>query len=400
MTRAVPPQPFASTELRPPATEPTASSAWIAADPPLHADGGAGTLDPAVGDGERYAFGEVFASGGIGVVRRGTDRRLGRVIAIKELQHDSPRAQQRFALEAAITARLQHPGIVPLYDLGCQGSGKPYYCMKLVDGDSLGARIERAQGLAQRLRLLEHVIAVADTIAYAHEQRVLHRDLKPANVLVGRFGETVVIDWGLAKDLSGRTAADSLAEPGALELRGDMTEAGTVMGTLRYMPPEQASGRAVDTRSDIYALGAILYHVLSGQPPFADVRGLALVARVSAGELADVRSLDPAIPRELAAITHRAMAREPGERYPSAAELAEDLRRFQAGRLVSAHAYSLGEVARLWLRRHRVAVAVAAILLLALLAPPWQLATIARECLRPPHPPPRFLRPPLRAPPA
>ncbi|MCY1060546.1 protein kinase [Nannocystis sp. SCPEA4] len=328
-------------------------------------------------DADRYVFGGVFASGGIGLVRRGEDRRLKRTIAIKELQHDSPRAQQRFALEAALTARLQHPGIVPMYDFGWHSSGKPYYCMKLVDGESLEAKIHQADRLEPRLRLLEHVVAVADAIAYAHEQRVLHRDLKPANVLVGRFGETVVIDWGLAKDLSGESAAEVL-EPSNLAGRSGMTETGTMLGTLCYMPPEQATGGTVDARSDIYALGAILYHVLTGAPPFADVPRSQLAAQVLAGTWRGIRALDPAVPRELAAIAQRAMAREPAARYPSAAAFAEDLRRFQAGRLVSAHSYSFGEVARLWLRRNRMVVAVGSIMLLALvltgLGAAWRIA--------------------------
>ena len=372
-----PPEPYAPTEplllVDSAGTTGTArtmsAGAAGATDPTLRADDGLGAIDPGVADHERYVFGEAFAAGGIGVVRRGSDRRLGRVIAIKELLHDSPRAQQRFALEAAITARLQHPGIVPLYDLGWQGSGKPYYCMKLVDGESLEAKIDQTEDLGQRLRLLEHVIAVADAIAYAHEQQVLHRDLKPANVLVGRFGETVVIDWGLAKDLSGRITSEAPAPVDGAALRdaANMTEAGAVMGTLRYMPPEQASGQTVDARSDVYALGAVLYHVLTGQPPFAAVRGPILVVRVIDGAWEDVRRVDPAVPPELAAIAQRAMARDPAVRYASAAAFAEDLRRFLAGRLVEAHAYSFREVVLLWLRRYRVAVAVAAVLLLALL---------------------------------
>ncbi|MFZ6178847.1 WD40 repeat domain-containing serine/threonine protein kinase [Nannocystis pusilla] len=315
------------------------------------------TTLPEVADPQRYVFREALASGGIGVIRRAEDRRLGRVIAVKELLRDSPDGQRRFALEAAITARLQHPGIVPLYDLGWRATGEPFYCMKLVDGESLEAKIRQATTLPQRLRLVEHVIAVADAIAYAHDQKVLHRDLKPANVLVGRFGETVVIDWGLAKDL---TAVDTEVPQGACpEDHGasDMTQAGTVLGTLRYMPPEQAAGEVVDVRSDVYALGAILYHVLAGQPPFAAVTGAGLAAQVLAGEVDELRRVDPAIPAELATIAHRAMARAPADRYPDAAAFAEELRRFQAGQMVAAHTYSLRERTRLWTRTHPVAFA-------------------------------------------
>lgn len=344
-----------------------ASSPNDATLPSDSASGSAPRLaDPDVGDDERYEFGEAFAAGGLGVVRRGHDRRLGRVIAIKELLRDSPEAARRFALEAAITARLQHPSIVPLYDLGWQGEGKPYYCMKLVDGESLEAKIAATTQLSERLRLLEHAIAVADAIAYAHAQRILHRDIKPANVLVGRFGETVVIDWGLAKDLSNQLATppqDSAALP--LPSTGsDLTERGTVMGTLRYMSPEQAEGGSVDERSDVYSLGALLYHMLAGKAPYGDVRE-GLVARVLLGELPGLRTLDPAIPEELAAITQRAMARLPADRYASAAAFAEDLRRFATGRMVEAHEYSLGEVFGRWARRHRVSLSASALTIAA-----------------------------------
>jgi WD40 repeat protein len=333
---------------------------------------------PDVPDEHRYVFREALAAGGIGVIRRAEDRRLGRVIAVKELLRDSPDAQRRFALEAAITARLQHPGIVPLYDLGWRSTGEPFYCMKLVDGESLDAKIQQATTLPQRLRLVEHVIAVADAIAYAHAQKVLHRDLKPANVLVGRFGETVVIDWGLAKDLAAAESEMS-EEAGPIDHgASDMTQAGTVLGTLRYMPPEQAAGEVVDVRSDVYALGAILYHVLAGQPPFAAVTGTGLAAQVLAGSVTDLRRLDPAIPAELATIAHRAMARAPADRYPDAAAFAEELRRFQAGQMVAAHAYSLPQRARLWTRTHPVAWAALRLTLAAGVAVTWLAIDKAR----------------------
>lgn len=363
--------PFRRTDKRESVDTGTAETAaeGVGGSPPGRRTRRFGVLNPAIADSERYLFGEVFAAGGIGVVRRGEDRRLGRVVAIKELQHSNPQAQQRFALEAAITARLQHPGIVPLYDLGWKSADEPYYCMKLVDGESLEAKIRQAGDLSQRLRLIEHVIAVADAIAYAHSQQIIHRDLKPANVLIGRFGETVVIDWGLAKDLSGEITAELLDLAGPARSGSDdqgMTEAGTVMGTLRYMPPEQAAGKAVDERSDVYALGAILYHVLTGQPPFAHMQRAVALIHVIEGQIAAVRALAPTAPRELAAIAHRALAREPSDRYASAAAFAEDLRRFQTGRLVSAHSYSLREAARLWFRRHRVKITVVFVLLLSL----------------------------------
>lgn len=315
---------------------------------------------------ERYRFGEVFARGGLGAVRRAEDRKLGRTVAIKELLRFDGKAVRRFVREAAITARLQHPGIVPLYDLGRDDAGRPFLCMRLIEGASLEQRIAACVGLAERLALLPYVIAAAEAVAYAHGQGVIHRDLKPANILVGARGEAVVIDWGLAKDMSLGTDAEEPAG-GAIEGEvSDLTTAGSLLGTLRYMPPEQARGEAVDARSDIYALGAALYHVIAGVPPFADRRSAALVREVLEGRPRPLAEHVPGVPPALVAIVEKAMSHAPGRRYADAAALADDLRRFQAGLMVGAHAYSAGEVLRLWLRRHRAVVPVAAAALVAL----------------------------------
>ncbi|MCY0992607.1 serine/threonine-protein kinase [Nannocystis sp. ILAH1] len=306
-------------------------------------------------DGERYAIGEVFAVGGLGVVRRAHDRRLGRVVAVKTLRRRDPEAARRFAVEARITARLQHPGIVPLYDIGRFADGEPYYCMKLVDGESLERVIAGEPTLRGRIALVPHVLAAADAIAYAHQHGVLHRDIKPGNILVGPHGETVVIDWGLAKDTRGAPVGELADEETDAAI--DATAEGAIVGTLRYMPPEQARGAAVDARSDVYALGAVLFHVLAGRPPHAALERAQLLARLVAGEVEDLRPRVPEAPRELVAIVQKAMSPEPGDRYAGAVALAEDLRRFAAGRLVDAHRYQPGELLRLWLRRHRVAVA-------------------------------------------
>ncbi|MEZ4451905.1 MAG: serine/threonine-protein kinase [Nannocystaceae bacterium] len=309
---------------------------------------------------ERYRLGPVFARGGLGAVRRAEDRKLGRTIAIKELLRFDDKALHRFAREAAITARLQHPGVVSLYDLGRDAEGRPFLCMKLVEGESLEQKIAARPALAERLELLPHMIAAAEAVAYAHARGVLHRDLKPANILVGELGEAVVIDWGLAKDMSQETGDEIGADEGEAALGSDLTAAGTLLGTLRYMPPEQARGDAVDPRSDLYALGAALYHLIAGVAPFHEVRAAALVQAVLRERPRPLASLVPGAPPALVAVVDKAMAADPERRYADASALAGDLRRFQADLLVGAHTYSPAEVARLWLRRHRAVSAVAA----------------------------------------
>ncbi|WP_434423818.1 protein kinase domain-containing protein [Nannocystis pusilla] len=315
----------------------------------------------------RYRFGPVFARGGLGAVRRAEDLKLGRTVAVKELLRFDERSVDRFVREAAITSRLQHPGIVPLYDLGRADDGRPFLCMKLVEGASLEQRIAGCADVHARLGLVPHVIAAAEAMAYAHRQGVIHRDLKPANILIGAFGEAVVIDWGLAKYMSQETDAVP-AEDSADFAVSDLTAAGSLLGTVRYMPPEQARGDGVDGRSDIYALGAVLYHLLAGVPPFHDRRAAELIREVLEGEPHRLAKRVPEAPPALIAVVEKAMAKQPGRRYADAEAFADDLRRYQAGRLVGAHAYSLAEVGGLWLRRHRAVAAVGAASLAALAA--------------------------------
>ena len=331
-------------------------------------------LDALPGEGEiegpaeeRYQFGELLAMGGLGLVRRAHDRRLGRDVAVKELRRSDPAAERRFLFEATITARLQHPGIIPIHDIGRFPDGEPYYCMKLVEGRSLEEIIHDTPATG-RLRLLEHVLAAADAVAYAHVHGIVHRDLKPANILVGAFGETVVIDWGLAKDLTGESAAlDPTTMQSGPELGSTLTDVGTIVGTLRYMPPEQARGEAVDRRSDVFALGAVLYHLLAGSAPYEGLARPELAARLTSGAAVDLGPLIKGVPPPLVAIVQRAMAPLPANRYPSAEAFSEDLRRFLAGRLVDAHRYPLGELLRVWLWPRRAVVTVAAAALLVLL---------------------------------
>jgi serine/threonine protein kinase len=272
--------------------------------------------------------------GGMGRVFTGRDLRLSRPVAIKTLREPSGAALARFEQEILLAARLQHPGIVSVYDAGFLPTGEPFLVMKQVLGRSFDRVIADAESLTDRQALLPHLVAVADALAYAHDQGIVHRDLKPSNIIVGAFGETVVLDWGLAKDL--RATAPAVAGGSALPVLSGQTQQGAILGTPAYMAPEQAAGQAVDARADVYALGAIMYQTLTGLPPALD----------GAGGFAPLARLEPHLPDNLLAIVNQAMAAKTTERYASAFELGEDLRRFLAGQRVLARSPSP------W-RRHR-----------------------------------------------
>ncbi|MBA3395320.1 MAG: protein kinase [Deltaproteobacteria bacterium] len=317
------------------------------------------SVDPA-----SYALGLEVARGGMGRILAARDLRVGRPIAIKELLGRTPQLAARFEREARVTARLQHPGIVPIYEIGKWPDGTPFYSMRMVDGRTLADAISSAKSLAARLALLPAVIAATEAVAFAHAKRVIHRDLTPSNVLVGAYGETVVIDWGLAKDLADTSASDDVdaeAYTSPESSSEQLTGVGAVIGTAAYMPPEQAHAVPVDERADVYALGAILYHLLGGVPPYRAKTARELLRAVKTAPPPPIQEIAPGTPRDLVSIVSKAMARDPDARYPSARELAEELKRFQTGRLVEAHAYSRFELVRRFLRRHRAAVTVSAL---------------------------------------
>jgi hypothetical protein len=326
------------------------------------------------GSSARYVPGAEIARGGMGRVVVGTDTRLGREVAIKEaLPHGAD--LERFEREVRITARLEHPSIVPLYDAGVGPSGRPFYVMRKVSGQPLerliaersGHDAERARGrgLDDRLALLPHVLAAAHALGHAHRRGVIHRDVKPANILVGELGETVVIDWGLAKVIG---EDDTQAPPvdRAIAPSGEVaTQAGAVFGTPGFMAPEQARGETLDARSDVYALGATLYTVLAGVPPphGSIAEEVERAQRKHHPEPAStvnavLRALP--LPPELITIVAQAMRTDPASRYPDGAALADDLSRFLAGRLVEAHRYTPAQRLRRFVRRHRALVAVIA----------------------------------------
>jgi Protein kinase domain len=301
---------------------------------------------------ERYELIGEHGRGGIGRVLRARDTDLGREVAVKELLVTGHQSEQRFVREAVLTARLQHPGIVPVHDVGRWPNGTPFYTMKLIQGATLRANIEQRQTLAERLQLIPAVIAIADAVAHAHERGVIHRDLKPSNVIIGDLGETVVIDWGLAKELHQTDPSENSPHP----YREDAgaTRTGAVLGTLGYMSPEQASSGSVDRSTDIYSVGAVLYAVATGRPPFAGLGSEDLLLTVRTSRPAAATHVEPSLPADLNAIIERAMAHDPKDRYSSMRQLGDDLRRYQSGQLVRAFDYTFGSLLRRWIRRHRL----------------------------------------------
>ncbi len=359
---AVPPPP--SPELAIDRTQtlgPRTDSVTATPRTPLQIEGTALGADELRED-DRYELLAEHARGGLGRVMRARDRRLGRVVAVKELLRTSDLAQQLFVREAMITARLEHPGIVPVHEAGRWATGDPYYVMKLVSGRTLKEVIAGARTLVDRLALLPHLIAVCEAVGYAHSEQVVHRDLKPTNVLVGEFGETVVIDWGLARDLR---VIDAVPLPDAVAIGGSppigATVTGRIIGTPQYMAPEQARGEAVGPTGDVYALGAMLYELLSGHPPIEGDSVKSLLDQVHAGPPRALHAIAPEVPADLDAIVTKAMARAPRDRYPTARELAADLKRFTTGQLVTAQRYGTWRLLRRWIVRHRGYVAMASI---------------------------------------
>ncbi len=311
-----------------------------------------------------------IARGGMGKIVSAEDLRLGRKVALKQLIDPSSDQTSRFQREALITARLQHPGIVPVYEAGRWPTGEPFFAMKLVSGRPLDKVIAETTKLEERLALLPRVESACDAMAYAHSQRVIHRDLKPANVLIGNFGETVVIDWGLAKDLDAEESVDPTrahhrkprqAHPEVSSQSSTLTVAGAVMGTPAYMAPEQARGEAVDQRADVFALGAMLYHVLAGAPPYNARTATDVIAAAALGKVVPLIERERRVPPELAAIVNRAMAASPDDRYPHAGELADELHRFLTGKLVESHRYTAMQRVMRFVRKHRAAVTIATI---------------------------------------
>jgi serine/threonine protein kinase/formylglycine-generating enzyme required for sulfatase activity len=343
----------------------------------------------------RYRVDGELGRGGMGAVLSVWDEDLDRALAMKVMLEtpSGPRDRAdsglrekrlaRFLEEAQISARLDHPGVVPVHELGVAAGRRVYFTMKLVEGQTLESVFrELARGIGgwTPTRVLGLILKVCDAVSYAHAKGVLHRDLKPANVMVGRFGEVYVMDWGLAKVIGGADVKDIRLRGGPTprddaDRRGSADEAadlplctldGDVIGTPAYMPPEQANGRIEEMgpHSDVYAIGAMLYHLLAGHPPFAPpnsgLRDRAVWQRVKDGPPEPLSEVARDAPAELAAICEKAMSRDPRARYAEIAILREDLSAYLEDRVVRAYEIGAWAEARKWVRRNRALAATLA----------------------------------------
>jgi len=365
---------------------------------------GSYSVGAATSDGQRFRILRPHARGGLGAVFVALDTELHREVALKKIleKHaDDAVSRRRFVDEAEITGGLEHPGVVPVYGLGSDAGGRPYYAMRFIKGVSLKEAIERfhqraetkspsppvgevrggggegqageeagipagSRDLALR-KLLRRFLDVCNAIDYAHSRGVIHRDIKPANIIVGKHGETLVVDWGLAKAVA--RADPSTGEQTIALSSGGSSETlpGSALGTPAYMSPEQARGELnrLGPRSDVYSLGATLYCLLTGKPPFEGDDVGAILHAVQEGQFSRPSQHDPTLDKALEAVCLKAMAKEPENRYPTPKALADDLDRWMADEPVTAWREPLARRARRWARRNRTAVTGAAVALVA-----------------------------------
>ena len=351
---------------------------------------------------ERYSIKREFARGGQGRIMIARDNVVGREVALKELLPELQEQEgkgtpataaqetigvvERFLREAKVTGQLEHPNVVPVYEIGRQESGSLYYTMKFVRGQTMAERlrdIDRLQlpkekKLALRLKLLEAFQGICNAVAFAHSRGVIHRDLKPQNIMVGDFGETVLLDWGLARvkgqdDKIGKqltlVATNMLSESLMKQNADGLTVDGTVFGTPHYMPPEQARAdlKEIDEQSDVYSLGAILYEILTGVPPYDGPTAGFILQQVMSGPPRKIKERELQSPPDLAALCEFAMAHDKGRRMKTALQLAAEIQSYRDGGQLKVYRYGAFEQARRAMLRHRGAVVSAIVMLLLLI---------------------------------
>ena len=341
----------------------------------------------------RYFVQGELARGGAGRVLITLDRHLGREVAMKELlldlkdKRDGKKSmdphtvslRNRFLREARVTGQLEHPSIVPVYEIGKHPDGIFYYTMRMVKGQTLSKAIKRAVDLEDRMDLFHHFYNICNAVAYAHSKGVINRDLKPSNVMIGEFGETVVLDWGLAK-VKGQldSGAETIQTGLRLFLNADVgkTVVGYAIGTPSYMPPEQAKGKVdeIDETSDIYSLGAILYQILTGRPPFRGKTATEILRKVVDKVPVPAVKIEPEAPPELSAIAQKAMSKKKNDRYSSATELIEELNRYMSGGKVKGYEYSSFELFGKFAKKNRAVLISSILIFLVLLASTFTIA--------------------------
>ena len=342
-------------------------------------------VDVSIDERSHYTLTRVYGQGGLGRVWLARDKNLNREVALKEIRPDvkvDGAEMNRFVTEAQITGQLDHPNIIPIYELGRQEEGKPpFYTMRFMRGQTLRDAVKeyhrkRKKGGDSPMdlqRLLNSFVGMCNALAFAHSKGVVHRDLKPANVMLGAFGEVVVLDWGLAKMMD-QPEEETQVFPSIRVSEGEhnsRTQMGQTMGTPAFMAPEQAEGRLdhIDSRSDIYGLGATLFNILTDDTPHKGKTTIETLQGIVKGAIPSPRDVDSSVPPALDAICSKAMQRVRVDRYQSAQDLADDIQRWLVDEPVSAYPEPFMKRAGRWIRRHRtLALSVATTLLVITVA--------------------------------